>query len=195
VRSICLHLLNNRRYSPASPDESERRRGVEVITQAIGVCKDIGAKVILIPFFGAAIISSEETKELLIAELQKCAETAEVEEVYLAVESTLSAEEALKVVRSVDSPYVKVYFDVGNALWQGYDPVKEIEALGKEIVQVHIKDTQNKPLGEGQVNLKAALGALRKIGYDGYLVLETPSVPDPIKAAKANLEYLKKQMP
>lgn len=198
VCSLCLDLLNNKKFSPASLDATERKRGIEVINESIEVCKIVGGKVVLVPFFGSSTISSQEAKEYLISSLEECAETAEVEDIYLALESTLSSEETLKIIEGVDSSYVKVYFDVGNAVELGFDPAVEIEALGEEIIQVHIKDTGEKagdqPLGEGRVDLKAALGALGVIDYDGYLVLETPSIPDPLEAAKTNLQYLKSQI-
>ena len=198
VCSLCLNLLNNKKFSLASQDNSERNKGIEIVNEAVEVCKIVGGKVVLVPFFESATISSEDAKKFLITGLKECVETAEVEDVYLGIESTLSAEDTLKIIESVDSTYLKVYFDMGNAVWLGYDPVKEIETLGEEIIQVHIRDTQtdagDKALGEGKVDLKAALEALRRIDYDGYLVLETPSVPDPIKAAEANLKYLKSQI-
>ena len=40
--------------------------------------------------------------------------------------------------------------------------------------------------------MKAACEAIKEIGFDGYLVLETPATDNPPKAAEKNLAYLKK---
>ena len=72
---------------------------------------------------------------------------------------------------------VGVYYDVGNAVYLGFDPAEEIETLGKRIVGMHIKDTAKElgdsRLGRGRVDLPAALAAMRRVGYDGWLMLET----------------------
>ena len=45
------------------------------------------------------------------------------------------------------------------------------------------------PLGEGEVDLKAVVKALRNVGYDDYLVLETRLDGDRLDGARRDLEY------
>ena len=56
---------------------------------------------------------------------------------------------------------------------------------------MHIKDREADLLGEGIVPIADCLGALRAIGYDDWLVLETPPTDDPEAAGKHNLDYLR----
>ena len=57
----------------------------------------------------------------------------------------------------------------------------EARALGSLIRRVHLKDTRERRgdcrLGEGRVDFAACAQALAEIGYDGWLVLETPPGP------------------
>ena len=99
----------------------------------------------------------------------------------------------VRIVEAIGSDYVQVYFDTGNAAIIGYDIVQEIGRLGKHIVQTHIKDNPStRMLGEGNIDFEAAIGALKKVGFKGYLMMETPSTGDSVAAAAKNLAYIKR---
>jgi sugar phosphate isomerase/epimerase len=49
-------------------------------------------------------------------------------------------------------------------------------------------------MGEGWVNMAAVSGALKAVGYDGWLVLETPATDDPHAAAARNLKFTKERL-
>lgn len=71
------------------------------------------------------------------------------------------------------------YFDAGNVLVNGY-PEHWIDILGSRICKVHIKDFKNKigniigfvDLFEGDVNFKAVVEALHRVGYDDFITVE-----------------------
>jgi hexulose-6-phosphate isomerase len=188
--SICLHLLNYKEHSPASDRMGHREAGREIISKSIEACACIGASVILVPFFGTAALRSEEQIQFLIREMRVLSKVAEDGGVYLSLETSLKAPDLIRIVDSVGSDYVQVYFDVGNTASMGYNMVQEIETLGERIVQVHVKDYPGGSLGGGEVDFDEVIGALKKVGFDGYLMLETPSLDDSIKAASSNLAYI-----
>ena len=57
---------------------------------------------------------------------------------------------------------------------------------------MHIKEREADLLGEGIVPITACLSALRDLGYDDWLVLETAPTADPEAAASHNLRYLQR---
>jgi sugar phosphate isomerase/epimerase len=57
---------------------------------------------------------------------------------------------------------------------------------------VHIKDREADLLGEGTVDIPACVETLAEVGYDGWLILETPATEEPLAAGEYNLEYLRK---
>jgi len=191
--SICLHLLNYKERSPASDNVAHRREAKEIIQKSISACAEIGASVILMPFFGSATLRSKEQIQCLIHEMKEYAPIAEDKKVTLGLETSLSAQNMTRIVEAIGSDYVLVYFDTGNAIEIGYDVIEEIEGLGKYIAQVHIKDSpSDEMLGRGRIDFKAVIETLKKVGFDGYLMLETQSTEDSIAAAYENLAYLKK---
>src|SRR5436309_2322220 len=78
---------------------------------------------------------------------------------------------------------LKVNFEPGNMLLyvKGYR-LRSVELLGPEIRSVHVKDADRPPkagvwgdevpLGQGQVNIKAFVQTLKKVGYRGALCIE-----------------------
>jgi L-ribulose-5-phosphate 3-epimerase len=169
LASLCLGTFWT--YSFANPDAAVRARAQGFTADAIQWCAALGGKLILVPITTGA-------------------------EVCLAAEnvgrgSGQTAEALLEIADGVASPAVQVYYDFGNGLSLGGDPVAEIEALGRRIVQVHAKDPRGEYMGEGRVDMAAVKKALDGIGYDSYLVLETPPTDDPVAAAARNLKFLR----
>jgi sugar phosphate isomerase/epimerase len=80
-------------------------------------------------------------------------------------------------------PNLKVNFDPANVLlYDKGDPLRAVEVLGPDIRSVHVKDAnrptkpgqwgEEVPLGRGQVNVRAFVQTLRKVGYRGPLCIE-----------------------
>jgi hexulose-6-phosphate isomerase len=191
IASICLHLLNYLENSPASNETGHRENGCMILKRALDVCSVIGAPVILVPFFGTALLKSEKQIDFLIEETRILSSFAEDKGVNLGLETSLNAPSLGQVIESIGSDYVGAYFDTGNAASLGFDVLQEIEELGKLIVQVHVKDTPFGSLGEGKIDFVKVFDALRKVMFDGYLMLETPSSDDSVKAASINLDFIK----
>lgn len=195
LASVCLGTFWT--YSFASPDAAVRQRANRFTRDAIGWCAELGARVILVPVTpGAEGEDQAAARRMWIEELKRVAPAAEQSQVCLAVEnvgrgSGRTADALLEIVEGVGSPFVQVYYDFGNGLTLGGDPAAEILKLGKRIVQVHAKDPRGQYMGEGQVDMQAVKAALDRIGYDRYLVLETPATDDPVAAAERNLRFLR----
>ena len=110
--------------------------------------------------------------------------TAEKNKVTLCVENVwtkflYSPLEYRDFIDQFSSKYIKACFDVGNCVLMGY-PEQWIRILGKRVKLVHFKDFKAEvgnvsgfcDLGEGSVDWKAVMSALRKTGYRGYCTAE-----------------------
>ena len=178
---------------PALPDAEKRAEGREMLTHVIEVCPLLDTKDILVPMFPRDFAEwTEETWTMLIDGFKPLAEVAEKNKVALDLETTFNADQLLKIIDGVGSEYVKVYYDVGNQTNRGYDVPAEMRQLGDKVGMIHAKDTDRKMLGEGRVDFKGVDAAIREIGYDGYIVLETPTGDDPKAANAQNLAFIKK---
>jgi hexulose-6-phosphate isomerase len=206
IPSVAAHFLN--RGGLGSADVAAQELGLEAVRTGIALCADLGARVLLVPFFGPGELKGGADVEQLSRHLKTLAPEAESRSVRLGVESTLPAREAAAQVDAVGSPWVGSYWDMGNAMWLGYADVEEIETLGERIVAVHAKEFAGpprtapgspnglnaRPFGEGEVPLAAVIDALRRTGYEdrhGYLTLETGAFGDPLGSAAKALAVLK----
>jgi sugar phosphate isomerase/epimerase len=94
------------------------------------------------------------------------------------------------------SPWIQVYYDVGNSAGNGYDVPSEIRRLGRErICEIHLKDRKTPILGApgGEVDFPAAAAACRDIGYDKWLVFETSGRKGHfLEDTRANVEYARR---
>lgn len=195
VPSLCIGALWQ--YSPAATDQETLDTSREIIAAAIEAAADLGARWILMPVTPSdEEISHEQCQARWIDEMQKAAPMAEAAGVVLCLENVgrgcgKSAEDLLALVGGIDSPVVKTYYDPGNACAFGHDAVAEIRALAEVIGVVHIKDREADLLGEGIVDIPGCVDTLRDVGYDGWLILETPPTDDPITAGNYNLDYLR----
>jgi L-ribulose-5-phosphate 3-epimerase len=194
--SLALMMLNRGGFAGDGPT---RARAREIVRHAIDVAQGLGARTMLLPFFGAGKIEDRAAAEQVIEDCRGLAPAAEAAGVTLGLETTLPAPAVLDVLRAVGSPAVRAYFDVANAVWLGYDPVAELEALHgagalQPHPQLHLKDVAERPAdrppGEGRVPYPAVAAALRRLHFDGYLVFETRPTDDPPAAARRHRAFI-----
>jgi L-ribulose-5-phosphate 3-epimerase len=174
----CLNLGNLGNDEPYL-----HRPAARLIETLIDTLPDVGGRIILLPFFAKADLKGPATIDRVVERIQPLADRAEQKGVVLALETTLSALSLQLLLERLPSPAVKVYYDLANAVWQGYDPADEIRRLGHAVVQVHLKDNvmdpdgwggfRVVPLGRGRVDFAAAGAALRAVGFSGWLIMET----------------------
>ncbi len=170
VASVAMGLLNN---APLATDP----RGPAWLEQTIDATKDLGAKVILLAFFGKGDLRDRRGLkaaecDAVVERLKAAAPRAEAAGVILGLENTLSAKDNLAILDRVQSDAVQVYYDIGNSTYNGYDVPAEIRELGDRICQFHFKDG-GAFLGKGRVEMEPVAEAMRAINYEGWIVLET----------------------
>jgi hexulose-6-phosphate isomerase len=175
-------------------------RAKHAVLGALTVASAIGAGVVLVPFMGKNSIEVEKEMKNAAANLANLAETAEEAGVVLGIESTLNFDQQQFLLDQLgNSPCAKIYYDTGDALVRKFDVATGIRDLGAErIAQVHLKDARiaegkapdyNVNLGEGDLDYRAVANALRAIGFDGWIILETPPGNDAIANGKKNLQF------
>ncbi len=189
VCSMAMGFLNN---APLATDP----RGPSWLEQSIDAGSDLGAKVLLMAFFGNGDLRKgrklkEEEMKSAAARIRAAAPRAKDKGVILAVENTLSGRDNLTLLDMIGDDSVKVYYDIGNSTFNGFDVPAEIRELGDRICQIHFKAGKDF-LGQGEVDVPAAVKAIQDIKYSGWIVLET-SCPtkDTVADFRTNLEYTK----
>jgi sugar phosphate isomerase/epimerase len=172
IRSLSLGAFTN--FAAACRDDATRPAKLETVSRAIRLAKRCGADVILCaswePEGGPGIL------EQYVEHLPPLADQAVESGVRLALEHIGSSRflnspaGVRKLARAVNHPAVGVYYDIGNAMHAGEDPVAAIPKLGPLIFQLHVKGIGDRPLE--RMPLDAVLEELEAIGYTGRAATE-----------------------
>ncbi|HZQ53561.1 MAG TPA: TIM barrel protein [Bryobacteraceae bacterium] len=164
------------------------------VAKGIDINKKLGAPILMTVFFSKCAVLNRSELDYVIDALRELTKVAEQAGVVLGFENTLSGEDNRYAVDRIASPAFKVWYDVGNSTYNGYDVPKEIRMLGRErICQFHFKDKGY--LGEGVVRYEPILKAIDEIGFEGYANLETTSPSGNVERDTArNLTYLQNLM-
>lgn len=184
--------------NPASADSAVRFRAEAVLKKQIEIAHALELDAILvIPATVGAdflpnceIVSYDLAWQRATDFIRAALPVAEKAGVRICVENVwnkflLSPLEMRQFVAQFDSEWIGVYFDVGNAVATGY-PEHWINILGHQIRRVHLKDYRRAvgsidgfvEILSGDVNWPLVMGALRAVGYSGWLTAEMiPPVP------------------
>ncbi len=160
--------------------------------EGVEITRQLGAKILMLVFFGKCALNGRAEMDAVVGPLKELARTAEKAGVVLGFENVIPAADNVRILDQVGSRALQVYYDIGNATnVGGWVPAEEIRALGRQrICQFHFKDKGY--LGEGNVDVKAAVAAIREIGFEGYIVLETGAPSKDIEAdLRRNVSYLR----
>lgn len=165
--------------------------GQKWVAAGIPITRRLGARVMLLPFFGKGALETQQEMDYVADVLRELAPEAEKAGVILALENTCSARENARMLERARSQAVRVYYDVGNSTNRGYDIYEEIRWLGRErICQIHLKDKGY--LGEGSIDFTAVLRAIADIGFEGFANLETSSPSGNVEEdMRRNLAYIR----
>ncbi len=190
ISSFMMGLLNS---NPLAVDP----RGPVWLEQSIDAAKDLGAGVILVAFFGKGnLLAGDQLKQadvdVVVQRLKAAAPRAREAGVILAIENTLSAKQNAEILDRIGHSSVRVYYDVGNSTSKGYDVPAEIRFLKDRVACIHFKD-RDQYLGEGQIRFEPIAAAIKEIGYQGWIVMETANPSkDPMADAKRNAAYIRR---
>jgi sugar phosphate isomerase/epimerase len=185
IASTCVEILH-RNYLKNDP------LGKKWVAESIPLTKKLGARVILLPFFGKGALQTRDEREYVGDFLKEIGPEAEKAGVILGLENTISAEDNARILDRAKSKAVLVYYDVGNSFNNGFDIYKEIGWLGKDrICEFHLKDNPHL-LGQGKIDFPKIIGAIVETGFAGWAQLET-SAPsgDVRKDMTANLGFIR----
>jgi sugar phosphate isomerase/epimerase len=129
--------------------------------------------------------------------LKALAVKAEAAGVIVGIETGLPAADELKLLKKINSPAIRSYFNFSNALQNGRDLNAELRTLGKEyICQIHCTDQDGVWLeNDPKIDMPKVKATLDEMGWSGWLVIERSRDAKDSRNVKknfgANTAYLK----
>jgi len=181
-----------------STDAAIRARGVEFLKTCIDRTAKLGAHIICGPMYaGLGVITGRrrtpEEWNWAVEGLRTVARHAQKSDVTLCLEplnrfetyflNTL--EDAARLISEIGEPNVKIHYDTFHSNIEERHPVEALRAVGGHLGHVHISENDRGVPGTGHVDWRGVLEALKDIGYNGWLTIESFAQPDPDLAAAA----------
>jgi len=188
--SVCCHTHWVKPLS--APDEATRKIGYDGLVQSLQDAHAYGAKsVLLVPGVARNGVTYQQCFDRSIVEIRKAIPVARDLGVKISIENVgndfiMTPEQAVEYLDAINSEWVGWHFDIGNVGRRGPAAEKWIQALGRRIVRIHIKDFSSKPaepgakgtvrpkLLDGETNWPAVMAALDRAGYAGWAISEQP---------------------
>ncbi len=154
-----------------SPDFSDRRRVIQLVIEGLDLACELGAPCLRV--FAGYIpkgYSLEDATTWTVESLKSCASYAEDKGIVIAIENhggiTATANNVVKIVEGVNSPWVKVNLDLGNYKESTYEEVAQTVPYA---VHLHGKVS----VAEGvKLNYERIKEILEDLGYNGFLSIE-----------------------
>ena len=221
--SICGVMGANR--DPSHEDEAIQKGGVAYLKHLIDAAVTMKAVAVVGPHYAAVGRQWQATPEQRKRDLERCAKNlkqvaryAEDKGITLAMEplnrfetSFINlTEQALELMKMIGSPRVKLMMDTFHANIEEKSLGKAIEAAGANLVHLHANENDRGTPGTGHMAWSEIAAALKKVKFDGALVIESfstevkeiaraaavwrPLAPTPDGLAKDGLVFLKKLM-
>lgn len=115
------------------------------------------------------LVQHPELRTAVVSRLKEAGAMASKAGVVLAIETSLSAAEEVKLLNEIGSPAVKIYFNFSNPLKEGRDLYKELKILGgKNIAMIHATNKDSVWLQNDQeIDMKKVKKTLDDMGWIG----------------------------
>lgn len=206
VKIMTLGLSGHRKYPLGSLSDDIRQAGFEIMQKTIDLASDLGVR--LIQLMGYDVFyeeSNARTRDRFVEGLRSSCEWAGAAGMMLGLENVdlyfiNSIEKALSYVREVNSPWLKVFPDMGNLMAAGYEPLSQFRQAKGLIAGVHVKDAvlgevRGVPFQSGIVPFEKIFRVLAEIGFHGPMVIEMwahlDQRGDPYRSAVEALEFIR----
>jgi len=209
INSFMMHAVNDSRQrywypSWIEPDKHYRQIRIDHTMRCLTMAKELGAPCITTEPGGPVEPggSWKAGLNLFVEMLKPVIEHAEKEGVLLLIEPEPgllieTADQFLEFMDHIDSPSVGCNFDIGHSYCVGDDPASTIPRLAKYIRHFHLEDIAATRVhhhlipGDGVIDFKAAIEAIKAIGYKEWVTIELyPYVEDPDQAARLARERI-----
>lgn len=184
----------------SSEDPAMRQATEQYITFCIDMAKKLGASIVCGPMYAsvgkARLIPAAERRqewERSVKSMRTLAAYAGEQGVRLAIEPLNrfetdminTIEQALAYVNDVGHPNIGLHLDTFHMHLEEKDSAEGIRRAGDRVFHFHACENDRGVPGRGQVNWASIAVALRSIGYNGAVVIEsfTPEVQSIARAA------------
>jgi D-psicose/D-tagatose/L-ribulose 3-epimerase len=194
--TFCSALTGS--MSLVSAEAPVRRQARDFLARGIEVAAELGSSIFMGPFCAPVGYlpgrrRTEDEWRWAVEGLQSLGETLDKCGVTLTIEPLNrfetyflnTAADGVKLCDEVGHPRVGIVFDTFHGNIEEKDLGGAIRTLGKHLKHVHTCENDRGIPGSGHIEWRSVFSALRDVGYDGWLVIESfgSNIPEIAAAA------------
>ena len=176
--SISVTALDHFSMSRAETD-AEYDKAMGLIAQSIDLAQRMGIGMVMCPSFNRSAIVDKPSFEQTAANYDQLCAYAAGKGVMLSTESSMAADDIIKLVEHVGADKLRVYFDSQNHYLKDRTDMPGLFRKLEPYLcgELHVKDgiddsLSGALLGEGTTDFFGTANAIRESSFSGYIVLE-----------------------
>ena len=160
---------------------------IQTIEKGIETAIKMNIPVAQLPSFDNGFIRTEKHFYNVCEKLKLACELSEGTDLIIAFENVLDAEQTKRMIREVNNPRVKVFYDTQNYhLFSGLNEAETLRAIADDVVMIHIKDGYNNAissalLGHGDAKFFDTAEVIKETECTEWLYLENFYATLPIR--------------
>lgn len=162
------------------------------LEKVINLSSNFNIKYFILPLVDNSSIENENQEEILIKDLLKLSKKLKKKQKFL-FEIDYSPKKILILLKKLNNKF-GINYDTGNSASLGYK-LNDEKIYFEKVHNIHIKDRIYKGntvrLGKGNYNFKQFFKFLKKIKYDGNLILQTARSKNHLNELKTNINFIK----
>ena len=190
IKSLCAHTLIDGKLLSNGKIQQE---AIDKFSKILLWAYEAKIEYVILPVMDAMSLKSKESKEILKKVFYKVLNDHSPA---ILLESDLSAIQLKAFIDQLELENIGVLYDLGNATAMGFDIESDLKLLSPLIKEVHIKDRfinngSSARLGSADTSFYKAIKILKKLSWNGSLILETPILNNWEDEAKANFSFTK----
>ena len=171
----------------------------ELVADCLQSMDVMGATVAFLPLGGSGDAWKQPgaAHDEMVRRLREVGQMASAKGKTIAIRTGLLACANISLLKEIDSPGIKLYYNLQDAVDQKQEPCKELKQLGRErIAQIHASLTDSVTLDrDPRIDLRRIKKTLDKMQWTGWLVVERSRNAQDVRNVRGNFStnvaYLK----
>tara|TARA_B100001758_G_scaffold238660_1_gene242089 strand:- start:1762 stop:2604 length:843 start_codon:yes stop_codon:yes gene_type:complete len=163
-------------------DQSDKDSLQEDFLAILNSCSKVGIRFIVVPLVDNGSLSDQNQEDCLVEFLHEQEDKISNLGIKIIFESDFKPANLLRFISRLSKVNFGINYDIGNSSALGFNPVKEFQAIGNRIFNVHVKDRPlngtTVPLGDGDANFPLVFELLHSYNYSYNYILQTARAKD-----------------
>lgn len=196
------HLYVTHNFYLTSPKPKVRSKSFEYLTQCMKIANELDCDIIQAGWaFQGSILETSyyDAWKIAVDSLKNVGKLCRQYNKTFVVEFACkqhaqllnNVDDALRMLDEVEEDNIFVMIDIYHVHQENY-PLREcVHKANKKLAYIHLADNERLPPGKGIIKFEEFINALKKIHYNGYLIMEYEANSEIDKSLENTLNYIK----